>query len=1190
MTPRRWRTAVLGLAVGLALPIGATGPAAAAPDTDDATARATAVATKAERKVRDRIARDGKSTFWVFLDSQADLSGAERLHRKRDKAAFVLKAKTEQADRSQAGLRALLRAKHADFTPFWLANTIQVSGDATLLADLAVRPEVEQILADDPVDIPKPQPGTEVPALNGIEWNIDRINAPQVWNELGVRGEGIVVANIDSGVDYTHPAVAASYRGRQADGSYDHDYNWFDPAGICPSAAPCDNNDHGTHTMGTMVGQDGSNVIGVAPGAKWIAAKGCETSSCSRASLLAAGQWVVAPTDLSGANPRPDLAPDIVNNSWGSNTYDPWYTATVSAWVAAGIFPAFSNGNNGPGCNTAGSPGSYSISYASGAFDVNNAIASFSSRGAGENDDIKPNIAAPGANVRSSIPGGYDTFSGTSMASPHTAATVALMWSASPAIQGDIAATRTILDDTAIDVANTSCGGTADDNNVFGEGRLDAYAAVTASPRGALGALGGRVLSAGAGLTGATVAVTGPMSRTGATGTDGSYAFDRLMVGDYTLTVSKFGYLTATATVTITENETVTRDVEVTQAPSSVLSGTVTTSAGPAAGATVTVTGTPLSAVADAAGHYSLAVPHGTYEVAFVHSYRCADPVSRSTTITGDLTLDVALPDRVDAFGYACGAAGGSFVEGTEQLALTGDDKTLPISLPFRVPLYGKSYREAWVSTNGVLGFGTASSSRANTALPNSANPNLALFPLWDDLYVDADSGVWTGVTGAKPNRTFVVEWRNVSFFASRSARVTFSAAIGEDGTVTYRYADVDGTGVETGNAATIGLENVTGTVGFEYSYNSSAISSGTAIAFRPTRSAVVSGVVTDANDGLPVAGATVTARVGDADVSDATDADGSYLVQAPSGAVALSVAKPYYETGTDTVDLNPGAVASRSLALRTARITSAVADLTVVAPAAQARARQIGLTNTGTLGTDVTVTELAADGSPMDVGWLSLAGAAASVAPGARHTVGVTFDTTGLAPGSWHQAKLQIASASGRRPLVTIPVTVVVPSYVLAVDAGGNAGHADVEGQSWSPDRAWAAGGAGWLGGSSRQSTTTAISGTNDPARFADLREGMYEYRVDGLVDGTYTVELDFAEVRRQAPDKRVFDVLIEGQEVLPSLDVAGEAGSYAAVSRSYTVRVTDGQLNIRFVTHTGFGKPIVNALRVTDRPDVVS
>ncbi|MEU5945390.1 S8 family serine peptidase [Micromonospora sp. NPDC047465] len=1180
--------AVVGLAVGLTLPIGAGGPAAAGPD--PARAEARAVAEKVDKKLTARLAGQTKASFWVFLDSKADLTGAAKLRRKADKAAYVHRTKTAHAARSQAGLRAALAAEGAEFTPFWLVNAIRVTGDAELLGDLAVRSDVAEILADDPVDIPKPLPGETVPATDAAEWNIDRVGAPRVWNELGVRGEGVVVANIDSGVDVTHPAVAASYRGRNGDGTLDHNYNWFDPADVCPTAAPCDNNDHGTHTMGTMVGSDGANVIGVAPGARWIAAKGCETSSCSRASLLASGQWIVAPTDLNGANPRPDLAPDIVNNSWGSSAYDPWYTETVSSWVAAGIFPAFSNGNSGPSCNTSGSPGSYTISYSSGAFDVNNAIASFSSRGTGENSDIKPNIAAPGANVRSSVPGGYASFSGTSMASPHTAATVALMWSASPAVQGDIAETRRILDDTAIDVNALTCGGTVDDNNVFGEGRLDAYAAVNATPRGALGALGGQVTSGGAPLAGASVTVTGPMGRATTTAADGSYAFDRLMVGAYTVSVSKFGYLTATTLVTVTENQTVDADVTVEQAPSATLSGTVRTSAGPAGGASVTVLGTPLATTADEQGRYQVTVPQGVYDVRFAHAYRCSDVVTRPAQVGADTVLDVTLPDRVDAFGYACGAAGGSFVSGTELMPLTGDDRTAPVTLPFRVPLYGKSYRQAWVSTNGVLGFGTASTSRANTALPNTANPDLALFPFWDDLYVEADSGIYTAVTGARPNRTFVVEWRNVSVFADRSTRLTFSAAIGEDGSITYRYADVDGTGVETGTGATIGLENVDGTVGFEYSYNAQAIADGTAIAFRTTRTGVLSGVVTDANDGHPVAGATVTARTGDATTTETTEADGSYLIQAPTGAVEFDVEKEHYEPAAGTVAVSAGGAEVRSPALRTARVATPTTELTVVAAADQTRGRQIALSNTGALGTDVTVTELNADGAPQDIGWLALSGATGTLASGGRHTVGVAVSTAGLTPGTHHRAKLRITSASGRQPVLVVPVTLVVPSHVLAIDAGAGAARADVEGQTWSPDRAWVAGGAGYLGNSSRQSTGTPITGTNDPARFADLREGMYEYRVDGLADGYYTVELEFAEVRRQSPDKRVFDVLLEGQEVLPSLDVAGEVGSFAALSRTYTVRVTDGQLNVRFVTHKGFGAPIVNALRVTDRPDLVS
>ena len=134
-----------------------------------------------------------------------------------------------------------------------------------------------------------------------IEWGVNKINAPNVWSSYNVRGEGIVVANIDSGVQFDHPALARQYRGRLANGTFDHNYNWFDPSRICgnPSVAPCDNDGHGTHTMGTMVGDDGAgNQIGVAPAARWIAAKGCESKG---ARLGAAGR---RPVDARAHRPQ----------------------------------------------------------------------------------------------------------------------------------------------------------------------------------------------------------------------------------------------------------------------------------------------------------------------------------------------------------------------------------------------------------------------------------------------------------------------------------------------------------------------------------------------------------------------------------------------------------------------------------------------------------------------------------------------------------------------------------------------------------------------------------------------------------------------------------------------------------------------------------------------------------------------
>ncbi|MFE3287327.1 S8 family serine peptidase, partial [Streptomyces sp. NPDC059233] len=465
------RTALAALASLLLLPLG-SGAASAAPDPGSSSG---AAGRKIEPELRAQLEASDKAVFWVYLDSAADLTAASRQSTRAAKAETVLRTKKEHAARSQAGVVKAIEGAQAEYTSYWIVNALRVVGSEKLAGALAERPEVSRVAADDKVDLPRPAEGRREQAVaDAIEWNIDRVKAPQVWDQTGVRGEGIVVANIDSGVDYTHPAVNRQYRGKNADGSYTHAYNWFDPARICAGAAPCDNNDHGTHTMGTMVGDDGgANKIGVAPGAKWIAAKGCESDSCSEASLLASGQWIVAPTDANGQNPRPDLAPHVVNNSWGGPGGDTWYQEIVDTWRAAGIFPAFSNGNSGPGCSTSGSPGDYASSYSSGAFDINNAIASFSSRGAGPGGVVKPNIAAPGVNVRSSTPGGgYKAFSGTSMASPHTAATVALLWSAAPALEGDVTQTEALLDGTAQDTDAAQCGGSTADNNVVGEGRL----------------------------------------------------------------------------------------------------------------------------------------------------------------------------------------------------------------------------------------------------------------------------------------------------------------------------------------------------------------------------------------------------------------------------------------------------------------------------------------------------------------------------------------------------------------------------------------------------------------------------------------------------------------------------------------------------------------------------------------------
>lgn len=1159
-TPR-WRALLMGAAAALSL-IVPTGVAQAAPDPGNI-----------DRAVQAQLDSDDKATFWVRMKRGADLSGARRAGTKETKAELVYEAKTRTAESTQAGLRKLLDQHRAEYTPFWIVNAVKVTAGSKLAAEISGMPEVDRIEPVRTLTLPKPAEDKPQARIRANEWNIDRVGAPRVWDELGNRGEGVVVANIDSGVQFDHPDLIAAYRGTQPDGTVVHDYNWFDPAGICPSAAPCDNNDHGTHVIGTMVGANG---IGVAPGARWIAAKGCEFSTCTDASLLAAGQWVLAPTDANGENPRPDLAPDIVNNSWGGEGFDPWYKETVEAWVAAGIFPAFANGNEGPSCQSSGSPGQYAVSYSAGAFDVNGALYARSSKGAGEDGEIKPNIAAPGVAVRSSVPGGYASFSGTSMASPHVAATVALMWSASPRLHGDVAATRPLLDATAADTADTSCGGTAEDNNVWGEGKLDTYAAVLAAPQDSLGGLSGTVTAGGQPVAGATVTVDGPISRSLVTGDDGAFSFVRLLPGEYEVTAEKFGYERGTATAAVTGEETATVQLTVTALPSGVVTGTVTTAGAPEADAQVAASGTPLSAVTDAAGRYSLTLPHGSYELAVTPSSRCSSAATAEVTVDGDVVRDVELPLRGDNFGYTCRAGAEPYVAGTERLALTGDDDAVQVTLPFSVPFYGTGQSRAWVSTNGFLTFAESRvTAPGNGNLPSSGTPNNAVYPFWDDFVVDAESGVYTAVTGTAPHRRFVVEWRDVKFYSDQSLRVSFAALLGEDGTIGFRYKGLEADRAR-GAFGTVGVENAAGDDALLYSYDTAALADGQSLTITASRHGLVTGVVSDANDGEPLPGATV--QVGDA-ATFTTGDDGSFYGQVLAGDYEVEVSKADYGTFTQPVTVAPGTVTRVDTALVTGRVAASAAELTVVMPAGQTRERTLELTNLGS-PTPYTVTADPADGR------LGVTPASGTLAKGQQATLKVTVSSDGVRPGTTRAGKLLVKSASGRQPVIEIAVTVVVPKHQVAVDVGASRGHTDAAGDAWTADRRYRAGSHGYVADSTATASThKKIKGTEDQTLFRTARERMLEYRFDSVPDGVYTVELDFAEIRDMRMGKRVFDVLVEGELAIPALDLALEAGTYTAVSRQYTVRVADGQLNVRFAARDG--ATLVNAIRISERPD---
>ncbi len=461
----------------------------------------------------------GFTEFIVMLKEQAELSGAASFRTKAEKGAYVFHKLTEVANRTQPAVIDTLNRLSEDsqgkisYRSYWVINAIWVRGDANAINVLAKRADVAKLYANPSVHLEDPislQLSAQPADPQAIEWNISKINAPLVWEE-GYTGQGIVIGGQDTGYDWDHPALINQYRGW--DGTSEvHDYHWHDaihendphtpsgnPCGF-DSPVPCDDSNHGTHTMGIMVGDDGNgHQIGVAPGARWIGCRNMEQEWGTPDTYTECYQWFIAPTDLNGENPRPDLAPDVINNSWrcpfeeGCTEPDILKTV-VEAVRAAGILTVHAAGNNGPTCSSVNTPAAiYDASFSVGNTDRNDVIYMNSSRGPVNVDGsnrLKPDISAPGTNIVSSVPSdgsenNYYSLTGTSMAAPHVAGAAALLLSARPNFIGQVDAIETRLQDTAIPRTTSEiCGeipGSQVPNNTYGWGRVDAWNAINVS-------------------------------------------------------------------------------------------------------------------------------------------------------------------------------------------------------------------------------------------------------------------------------------------------------------------------------------------------------------------------------------------------------------------------------------------------------------------------------------------------------------------------------------------------------------------------------------------------------------------------------------------------------------------------------------------------------------------------------------
>ena len=423
----------------------------------------------------------------VTLGDKVDLSlfkifGNENkfLHRSR-----IVNALKNKAELTQGPLRSLLGKRGAkNIKHLWIINGLSVTVPASLINEIAAQPGVESVRLDSVIQAPVT--AAAVPTVS--EWNLTLIRAPELWN-LGYTGTGVVVANLDTGVDINHPDLQGQWRGGAN--------SWFNPysdplnASNCgtpnqcspcelSSNTPCDMDGHGTGTMGVMVGGSaGGTAIGVAPDAKWIAAKifndAFPNPTTTVSIIHQSFQWLLNPD----GNLNTTDGPDVVNLSWGLeeiNVCSLEFQADIQTLKAANIGVAIAAGNYGPNHSTSISPANYPESFAAGAVDENSMIAPFSSRGPSACDGgIFPHIVAPGVNIKLAdlqlipSPPAYHYLSGTSFAAPHVAGAMALLLSAFPGLTVD--ELELALKQSAFDL------GAIGADNTYGNGLIDVSAA-----------------------------------------------------------------------------------------------------------------------------------------------------------------------------------------------------------------------------------------------------------------------------------------------------------------------------------------------------------------------------------------------------------------------------------------------------------------------------------------------------------------------------------------------------------------------------------------------------------------------------------------------------------------------------------------------------------------------------------------
>lgn len=703
---------------------------------------------------------------------------------------LAIRAAQDHANVTQANLlKRLAELEEAgqvsDIRSFWVANAIALKCEPELLPVLERLPEVveiqdEQLLGLLPIAPPVAE-GHRNPLDDGVTVALTDIRAPEAW-ALGLTGVGVLLANFDSGVLGTHPALSSRWRGNNG---HPANHCWFDLVEpITPT--PGDNDGHGTLTMGLQCGLGASDTVGVAFNAQFIAAAVAE-GGFTITNALQAFEWILDPD----GNPATfDDVPRVLSNSWGFNggidVCNNLLHSALDLAEAAGIAVVWSAGNEGPASGTMRNPANRADNavsgFAVGGWDgVVDSVWVSSSRGpspcsADMTLRIKPEIVAPSRDVRSTYLGtGYASSSGTSFSAPLAAGTLALMIEANPLLPPD--SLLELLMFTAVDE------GPAGLDNHSGYGRLDAYMACQAALTG-LGWVRGHVQNQFGTPIAANIDVLDQPHHT-VSDANGNFTFPYPAWLPCEIQVVASGHSPQSSSLSVSPQDTtyVTLTLQTTQ--EGILTGNVIDCRGlPASGAFLTILEQPsLQTTSDANGRFVMTLQPGQYSLA-CSSVVCGSVVVPQVQIqSGAVTdIEVVLPlnpaflcSEPDNFGYfLCdnNDPGGPSETYSSVSPTTGgrgvihnlaDDGNVPLALPFPVTFYGNTYNRIFLNSNGIVSFVRYATAYNNLQLPYNLTP--ALFPFWDDFSDNLGGHILSDYNPAEG--TYTLEWFEIPYFIS---------------------------------------------------------------------------------------------------------------------------------------------------------------------------------------------------------------------------------------------------------------------------------------------------------------------------------------------------------------------------------------------------------------------------------------